>query len=116
MEYFEEEINSIIFQTEHNQLKLTFNDGSLLYIGFNDAEEYAYQLIFSAENLDRIRFDCMDKNWIVSSNPHHFHPRFHTEGFESPMNGNPETDIPLLIKLIQEGQLKQKDIRFEDEK
>ena len=102
------EINAILFQTEHNQLRITFHDDTVLYIGYNDAEEYAYQLMFSKEHLDRIRFDCMDKKWDVSSDPHHFHPRFHLQGLVSPMNGDPTTDIPLLVNLIQKGDLKKK--------
>jgi len=83
-----------------------------LYIGYNDADEYAYQLIFSTEHLDRVRFDNMDKKWDVLSKPHHFHSRYNTKAYYNPMTGTPLEDIPFLVQLIQSGDLKQKDFVF----
>lgn len=90
----------------HNQRKYSFRDGTVLYIVFNSAGEYAYQLLFSTQKLDRIRFDCMDKKWEVKTKPNHFHPRYTEQAFESPMKGETEKDLNLLINLIKKGDLR----------
>ncbi len=74
--------------------------------------EYAYQLCFSNNFLDRVRFDAMDKNWEVINPPHHYHPRFSKKGFQSPMTGNPKQDIPIFIDLIRTHKLEDKKHRF----
>lgn len=86
---------------------MTFSllDGSKLYIRYNDFGEYSYQLDFSQKKDDRIRYDNFDDKWPVSSQPHHFHPRNGLEALESPMTGDPEHDMPLLIKVIVEEDL-----------
>ena len=48
----------------------------------------------------------------MKTKPNHFHPRYTEQAFESPMKGDVEQDINLLIKLIRNGQLKDKDVRF----
>ena len=105
-------ILSFSFIPEQNQLKFDLRDGSRLYIIYNDVNEYAYQLSFSYDPLDRIRFDSMDKNWPTSNPPHHFHPRFTKNGFHSPMIGSPSYDIPILIKLLKTHKLEDKNLRF----
>lgn len=54
----------------------------------------------------------MDKDWDVVTAPHHFHPRFVDEGSRSPMNGEANHDIQLLITLIKKGSLKNQAHRF----
>ena len=79
-------------------LKITFFKGTILYIRYNDYDEYSYQLIFSQEPLDRIRYDNYDDMWKVKSSPHHFHLTGEKTAIKSPMNGDPEHDIPILLK------------------
>ncbi|MHA1646916.1 MAG: hypothetical protein ACTSVL_05020 [Promethearchaeota archaeon] len=105
-------ILSFSFLPEQNQLRFDLRNGSRLYIIYNVFGEYAYQLSFSYNPLDRIRFDAMDKKWKVPNPPHHFHPRFIKEGFHSPMTGNPSQDLPVLIDLIISHKLDNTNVRF----
>lgn len=57
-------------------MKILFNNGSTLYITYNDHSEYSYQYLYSLKAFDRDRFDNFDKEWEVSSKPHHYHPRY----------------------------------------
>ena len=68
--------------------------------------------MFSNSHNDRCRFDNFDKKWEVSTNPHHFHPRYTLEGYSSSMCGNPSHDMPLLIKYLQSNSLYAKSARF----
>ncbi len=81
-------------------LKITFFNGLILYIRYNDYNEYSYQLIYSQDHLDRIRYDNFDDRWEVKSKHHHFHPKGREEAIESPMNGIPKHDIKILLKTI----------------
>ena len=54
----------------------------------------------------------MDKKWDVRTKPNHIHPRYSENAFESPMKGDVEQDIDLLVECIKKGQLKDKDKRF----
>ena len=67
----------------------------------NDYDEYSYQIVFSQQPLDRIRFDNYDAHWEVKSSPHHVHKRFEKDGSGSIMNGDPEHDISLLLKELE---------------
>jgi len=97
------EIKDEFIDDERPFLKITFFKGSVLYIRYNDYDEYSYHLIFSQEPLDRIRYDNYDDMWKVNSRPHHFHLRGDKKAIESPMNGDPNHDIPILLKkLIEE--------------
>lgn len=68
--------------------KIILND-CILYLQYNRFGEYGYQLVFSEKENDLARFD-----------PHHFHPRWNSYAFDSPMQGEPDKDIPLLCELI----------------
>lgn len=81
-------------------LEISFFKGLILYIRYNDYEEYSYQLIFSQKPLDRIRYDNYDDVWNVKSNPHHFHPKGEKTAIESSMNGDPKHDMIILIKEL----------------
>ena len=107
-----ESILSFSYTPEQNQLRFDFRNGSRLYIVYNDFDEYAYQLNFSDDPLDRIRFDAMDKKWVVPTPPHHFHPRFSKDGFHSPMNGIPSHDIHILIRMLKSHELEDKNLQF----
>ena len=76
---------------------ITFLSGHKIYIRYNDYDEYSYQFNFSQEPYDRFRFDT---RWNVSSKPHHFHPRGQKNASESPMTGDPNHDMPLLITYL----------------
>jgi hypothetical protein len=71
-----------------------------LYIRYNDYGHYSYQIQFSQALDDWIRFDDYDATWPVSTNPHHLHDHGQQNVKESPMNGNPENDIPFLIEIL----------------
>ena len=79
-------------------LKISFFKGLILYIRYNDYQEYSYQLIYSQKPLDRIRYDNYDDMWNVKSKPHHFHPKEEKTAIESLMNGDPKHDMLILIK------------------
>ena len=94
------------------RLSFELEDGIKGFIQFNDYGEYGYNLQFSSLNLDRCRFDNFDSFWDVSTKPHHFHPRYEKKGQPSPMNGDPEIDIPRLVKHLRTGDLKSAQFRF----
>ena len=85
---------------ERPLLKIKFLSGFELYIRYNDHGEYSYHVNFSTDPLDRLRFDNYDDHWPVSTRPHHFHSRNEKNARESPMNGEPDHDMPLLIKYL----------------
>ena len=91
-------IKNEFIDDERPVLKITFFKGLILYIRYNDYDEYSYQLIYSQKKLDRIRYDNYDDIWDVISKPHHFHPKGEKTAIESPMNGDPNYDMPILIK------------------
>ena len=94
------EIKDIFVDDERPLLKVTFLTGFILYIRFNDFNEYSYQIIFSQRPNDRLRYDNFDDRWPVRTRPHHLHPRHERDAIESLMTGIPEHDIPILIKVI----------------
>ena len=69
------EIKDEKIDDERPFLEITFFNGLLLYIRYNDYNEYSYQLIYSQDYLDRIRYDNFDDRWEVKSKPHYFHPQ-----------------------------------------
>ncbi|MHA1490211.1 MAG: toxin-antitoxin system TumE family protein [Promethearchaeota archaeon] len=100
------EIKDEYIDDERPFLKITFFKGLILYIRYNDYDEYSYQLVFSQKPLDRIRYDNYDDMWKVKSKPHHFHLRGDKTAIESPMNGNPKNDIPILLKKLLKKEFK----------
>jgi hypothetical protein len=92
------EIKEEFIDDERPFLKITFLRGFVLYVRYNDYNEYSYQLVFSQDPLDRIRYDNYDDMWMVKSRPHHFHPKDEKTAIESLMNGDPKHDIPILLK------------------
>jgi len=107
-------IEKLFFEPKLTRIRIKFRDGIILYIQFNDFDEYAYSIIFSKIDLDRCRFDNYDDKWSVSSRPHHFHPRNKKAGFSSPMTGIPNHDIPVICNLILSMKLFSPDFRFEN--
>jgi len=112
LEALDSRIKPFIFHDKHEQFKISFRDGSILYIVYNLKGEYAYQLLFSSQPLERVRVDSIDRNWDVDTRPDHFHPRGLKQGFNSPMKGIPADDIPCLLSLILSGDLKKSSKRF----
>ena len=98
-------LQSEIIQTDLNtsiyQLKILFSQGSILFIRYNEYNEYVYQLIFSKRKGDFVRYDNFDDRCPVSTKPHHFHSRYNNPVVESPMTGDPKQDIPKLILLLK---------------
>ena len=95
-------ISKIDAEIDRGKAKILFLNGQTLYIKYNDFSEYGYQFLFSDQPLNRVRYDNFDKNWKVESAPHHLHPRGKEDGIASPMNGNPEKDIPILCEMIRQ--------------
>ena len=93
-----DEIKEIIIDDERPRLKITFLKGFKVYIRYNDFGEYSYQLTFSQKVEDRTRYDNFDKKWLVTTQPHHLHPRGELKAINSPMKGEPQHDIPLFIQ------------------
>jgi len=98
------EIKDIYVDDDRPLLKVTLLKGFILYIRFNDFKEYSYQLMFSQQPNDRLRYDNFDDRWPVRTRPHQFHPRYGGAAIESPMTGIPEQDVPLLIQVIFPGE------------
>ena len=84
------------------QLKIIFKTGQIVYIRYNEFNEYGYQILFSTKKNDSARFDNFDDRWEVSTKPHHFHKRGGNNVIKSSMNGEPTHDIHLLIKYLKE--------------
>ncbi len=101
----ETQLRKYIITTDFNESgsKLTFTllGGITLYIRYNDYQEYSYTIQFSLNKFDRIRYDNFDKTWGVETNPHHLHPLSETIAQKSPMNGNPNYDMPIFISAIR---------------
>lgn len=111
----EKNLASRIKTLDFNDLTIRFRvvlqEGNIIHVYFNDHEEYSYSLIFSSSKLDRIRFDNFDKDWKVKTSPHHFHPRNIEDGFDSPMVGDPFTDVNLFCDLINKNILYEEEFR-----
>jgi len=105
-------IKSINFYPDTGTIKCIFTDGSVLYVRFNRYNQYSYNLIFSSIKYDRVRFDNFDDRWKVLTRPHHFHPRYDNLAYESLMNGDPDHDLPLFIKHLNNQDLSDPKIRF----
>jgi hypothetical protein len=96
---------------EENKLKIQLRDGSVIYIQYNNHDQYSYHIVFSNAELDRCRFDNYDAHWNVKTKPHHFHPRNSNKVDQSPMNGTPMHDLKELISLLRTGRLFSRDKR-----
>ncbi|MHA1673637.1 MAG: toxin-antitoxin system TumE family protein [Promethearchaeota archaeon] len=100
---------------EDPRIKVNFEDGSIVYIQYNNHNQYSYHFLFSKGILDRCRFDNYDDKWDVPSKPHHFHPRLSKNAIFSPMNGDVNHDIPELFRFILSGELFETNCRFADQ-
>lgn len=98
-------IEKLIFQPKLSRIKINLRNNNLIFIQYNDYDEYGYTIILSKIELDRCRFDNYDDRWNVSTRPHHFHPRYKKDAISSKMNGKPEHDIPYFCKLINSGKI-----------
>ena len=92
----------IILDKERPVLKIVFNFEVVLHIRYNDFGEYSYSVIFTPNPDDQMRFDNFDDRWDVNTRPHHFHIRGLKSTIESPMLGEPNHDIPIILKMIQD--------------
>ncbi len=101
--HFKEEIQSISLEADHPSLRVLFKKGTVLYIRYNDYGHYSYQIYFSQTPDDWVRFDDYDATWHVKSNPHHLHDHGQQTVKRSPMNGNPDKDILLLVDFLKKG-------------
>ncbi len=99
---YNEYIKDIILDKDRPVLKIIFHREIYLYLRYNDYGEYSYTTIFSPNPDDQIRFDNYDDIWEVNTRPHHFHTRGLKKVIESPMKGEPEHDIPILLKYALE--------------
>nr|MDO8110652.1 DUF6516 family protein [Candidatus Sigynarchaeota archaeon] len=102
----------INLEAQYPRLVASFRDGIVLYIRYNDHNQYSYSILFSGSELDRCRFDNFDDKWNVPSKPHHFHPRSLKQGFKSQMSGDPDKDMVILCQAMKKGVLYSKNCRF----
>lgn len=86
------------------ELRAILRNGISLFIVYNNHDEYSYTIQFSADPIDRVRYDNFDDRWLVTSKPHHCHPRGEKDAISSPMTGNPEYDIPKLLSKSSRNQ------------
>jgi len=93
-------IREIILDKHRPVLKMVFHIEIFLYIRYNDYGEYTYCVIFSPNPDDQMRFDNFDDRWDVKTRPHHFHVRGMQTVVDSPMSGEPNDDIPILLKYV----------------
>jgi len=100
------------FEPKLARIHVILRDKVQLFIRYNNHDEYSYCIIFSQMELDRCRFDNYDDRWDVITRPNHYHPRYNKLGFKSPMNGNPDHDIPKLCELIKSSKLLFKNFKF----
>ena len=109
----QEELQKLIIHIDLDldagRLKTILNNRIIIYIRYNNYNEYSYVVQFSLKQGDRVQFDNFDDTWDVNTRPHHCHPRFKREAIESEFNGNPKHDMPILCNMV-----KRKDIfKFE---
>jgi hypothetical protein len=100
MERYRASVREIILENDRPVLKVKLNSEISRFIRYNDYSEYTYLAIFSPEPDDLLRFDNYDNQWDVDTRPHHFHPRGSDTVLASPMQGIPESDIPLFFNAI----------------
>lgn len=105
-------LKNLYFEPKLARYRIELRDGILLYIQYNNYDEYSYSIIFSKILLDRCRFDNYDDRWNVSTRPNHFHPRYDKSGYASLMTGDPDNDIKIICDLIKSGKLLSSNHRF----
>ena len=103
----------LLMELDEGKIRLVLKNGLILYIRYNNYDEYSYNVLFSKIKLDRCRFDNFDDRWDVQTHPHHF-PRFTGKAYSSPMKGDPDHDIPRLCQYIRSNKLFLKDLRFKN--
>ncbi len=99
---FKDVLREIIVYKDRPVLKAIFQNEIILNVRYNDYGEYTYSVIYSPNPDDQMRFDNYDDRWNVKTRPHHFHIRGMQSVKESPMKGEPNQDIPILIRKIIE--------------
>ena len=101
---FEEICSKIIIDKDFNprlkRVKYRLENGSSVFIQYNNYGEYSYSIIYSPLDQDLCRFDNYDQEWVVKTKPHHFHPRGQYNAIDSPMVGDPKKDIPKFCEFI----------------
>jgi len=95
------DILNLDLDLDAGRLKIILKNRIIIYIRYNNYQQYSYVVQFSLKQFDRIQFDNFDANWAVNSQPHHCHPRFKHDAFESKFTGDPKNDIPILCNLIK---------------
>ena len=98
-------IEDLLFQPKLSRIKIRLRNDHIVFVQYNDYDEYGYSILFSKMDLDRCRFDNYDDRWDVSTRPHHFHPRYKKEAILSNMDGSPEKDMPYFCSLINSGKI-----------
>ena len=57
-------------------------------------------VIYSPNPDDQMRFNNYDDIWNIKTRPHHFHVRGMQSVVDIPMRGEPNHDLPILLKYI----------------
>jgi hypothetical protein len=104
VKFLTEEINEIAIRKIGKEMKITLYSGITIFIIYTPYNEYSYTIKYSGSVLDRVRFDNFDDKWPVKTKPHHVHHRYEKDAVESPMQGLPDKDIPILITYIHKYQ------------
>ena len=101
----QKEILATELDLDAGRLKISLNNSLIVYIRYNNFQEYSYIVQFSLRRDDRVRYDNFDDRWSVSSSPHHCHPRFRRDAIKSVFTGNPKSDLPILCKMIKNKEI-----------
>ena len=97
--------SKIDLDEDTGRLKVKLKSGIILFIRYNNYNQYSYVILFSSQKLDRLRFDNFDDRWEVSSKPNHTHPRYKEKAKSRPFSGIPSKDIMILCNLLKSGDI-----------
>jgi len=98
-------ISEIDLEEDTGSLRVKLKSGITVFIRYNNYNQYSYVVLFSSQDLDRIRFDNFDDRWEVTSKPNHTHPRYLEKVTNSPFSGIPLKDIKIFCNLLKSGDI-----------
>jgi hypothetical protein len=98
---FSDQIQSSWINTKNYSMKIQLRKSILVYIRYNNYNQYSYVIQFSRKKYDRIRFDNYDDRWPVKTAPHHCHPRNSKNAIESNFIGDPNLDMNTFIEVLK---------------
>ncbi|OLS19915.1 MAG: hypothetical protein HeimC2_39410 [Candidatus Heimdallarchaeota archaeon LC_2] len=96
------DITSFTLNKSGKELKFILISGIVLYIVYNDYDQYSYSIIYTQSKYDRIRYDNFDDRWDVVTRPHHLHIRGSNKTEQSEMTGLPNSDMLTFLEILNE--------------